>query len=73
MALPTLIGNFLTPFIMDRMGRKVALYALTVPIIVGWLFIAAATNFQVLEALEIHEYSKKNGYIALHYPYLASL
>ncbi|KAJ2939789.1 hypothetical protein O0L34_g17981 [Tuta absoluta] len=48
MAIPMLLGNFMSPPIMDRLGRKMAHFAVAVPVLVGWLIIVLATSFEML-------------------------
>ncbi|XP_049881512.1 facilitated trehalose transporter Tret1-like [Pectinophora gossypiella] len=48
MAIPMLLGNFMSPPIMDRLGRKTAHYTVAVPVLVGWIVIIMATSFEAL-------------------------
>lgn len=47
MAMPMLVGNFVAPSVMDRRGRKVASYVGIAPVLLGWIIIIMADNFQV--------------------------
>ncbi|CAH2238738.1 jg27663 [Pararge aegeria aegeria] len=46
--LSVLAGNLITPPIMDRLGRKMTHYALTLMSLVGWYVTIMATNFEAL-------------------------
>ncbi|XP_052745398.1 facilitated trehalose transporter Tret1 [Bicyclus anynana] len=46
--LSVLIGNFVTPPIMDGFGRKVTHYALTIISLVGWCITIIANSFEAL-------------------------
>ncbi|XP_068624629.1 facilitated trehalose transporter Tret1-like [Battus philenor] len=43
-----LVGNFITPTVMDRYGRKVAHVAVSLPAIFSWLLLAIADNPEML-------------------------
>lgn len=43
-ALPMAIGCIIGGIIMEKYGRKMAHLILNIPFVVGWIFIAAATN-----------------------------
>lgn len=47
MAISMFFGNFMTPPIMARAGRKWAHYAVTLPVLLGWLCMMLATCFEV--------------------------
>ncbi|GBP65079.1 hypothetical protein EVAR_46873_1 [Eumeta japonica] len=47
MSISLVVGNFLTPPLMGRAGRRVAHFAVTLPVIVGWFLIVLATGVQV--------------------------
>ncbi|XP_013168659.1 PREDICTED: facilitated trehalose transporter Tret1-like [Papilio xuthus] len=48
LGITILVGNFMTPPLMERLGRKVAHFAVTLPIIAGWLATIFASSFEVL-------------------------
>lgn len=48
LAISMFFGNFLTPPIMGRMGRKAAHYAVTAPVMVGWIVMILATSPEAL-------------------------
>ncbi|XP_050357237.1 facilitated trehalose transporter Tret1-2 homolog [Nymphalis io] len=48
LALSVLAGNFISPPIMDRLGRKMTHYALTVIFLIGWFTIILATSVEAL-------------------------
>ncbi|XP_068624743.1 facilitated trehalose transporter Tret1-like [Battus philenor] len=43
-----IVGYFLTPPIMERMGRKAAQYAVSIPFLIGWFITVMATNVEAL-------------------------
>ncbi|XP_063630336.1 facilitated trehalose transporter Tret1-like [Cydia splendana] len=49
-AISMFFGNFMTPPIMGRLGRKMAHYAVTVPVLAGWLAMILATSSEALLA-----------------------
>ncbi|XP_013148795.1 PREDICTED: facilitated trehalose transporter Tret1-like [Papilio polytes] len=48
LGITILVGNFMTPPLMERLGRKVAHFAVTLPIIAGWLATIFASSFEAL-------------------------
>ncbi|XP_061724852.1 uncharacterized protein LOC133530803 [Cydia pomonella] len=43
-----IFGNFLVPVVMSRAGRKVALYAVTLILMLGWFVVILATSYELL-------------------------
>ncbi|XP_063390076.1 facilitated trehalose transporter Tret1-like [Cydia fagiglandana] len=50
LAISMFFGNFMTPPIMGRLGRKMAHYAVPLPVLAGWLAIILATSSEALLA-----------------------
>ncbi|XP_048000353.1 facilitated trehalose transporter Tret1-like isoform X2 [Leguminivora glycinivorella] len=50
LAISMFFGNFMTPPIMDRLGRRIAHFSVTLPILTGWLATIFATNSEALLA-----------------------
>lgn len=48
LSITLLLGSFLAPIIMGRLGRKVAHFVVIVHILVGWLVIILATNTETV-------------------------
>ncbi|XP_068624634.1 facilitated trehalose transporter Tret1-like [Battus philenor] len=48
LGITILIGNFMTPPLMERFGRKPAHLAVTLPILAGWVTIIFAGGFKAL-------------------------
>ncbi|XP_048000525.1 sugar transporter ERD6-like 1 [Leguminivora glycinivorella] len=48
LAISMFFSNFLTPPIMGRLGRKAAHYAVTLPVMVGWIVMILATSSEAL-------------------------
>ncbi|CAK1595651.1 unnamed protein product [Parnassius mnemosyne] len=48
LGITILVGNFITPPIMEHIGRKAAHFAVTLPIIAGWLATIFANSFEAL-------------------------
>ncbi|XP_068624633.1 facilitated trehalose transporter Tret1-like [Battus philenor] len=42
------VGNFVIPFVMGKYGRRTGNMVALVPMIIGWIFIALATNITML-------------------------
>ncbi|XP_063630220.1 facilitated trehalose transporter Tret1-like [Cydia splendana] len=47
-SIPMVFGNFLVPVVMSRAGRKVALYAVTLILTLGWFVVIIATSYEML-------------------------
>ncbi|KPJ05554.1 Facilitated trehalose transporter Tret1 [Papilio xuthus] len=47
-SISMLLGYFLTPPIMERLGRKLAHYAVCIPFLVGWFMIVMAESVHVI-------------------------
>ncbi|XP_048000673.1 facilitated trehalose transporter Tret1-like isoform X2 [Leguminivora glycinivorella] len=43
-----IFGNFLIPVVMSRAGRKMALYVVTLILMMGWFVVIIATNYEML-------------------------
>ncbi|CAH2061124.1 unnamed protein product, partial [Iphiclides podalirius] len=48
LGITILVGNFITPTLMEKLGRKPAHFAVTLPIIAGWLITIFANSFEAL-------------------------
>ncbi|XP_032524910.2 facilitated trehalose transporter Tret1-like [Danaus plexippus] len=48
LALSLLAGNFVSPFIMERLGRKIAHFTVSVIFLCGWYITLLASNVEVL-------------------------